>query len=502
MSDLAHGPTYRVSTTPPPALHIPPRPRVTLPDLRHLTAAQVIRIITAALILGLWLAPLPEQVTPDARATLVVFAAAVWLWVFSTVSDTFVALGAASVIVLIGVIDVDDLFAPLGDQTVWLLIGAFIIASAVTSSGLAVRAAVALSVGVASPRVLVHLLTLAVVCTAFAVPATSGRAALVLPVFLALTAVVPAWLSRILALTLPSVVLFSAVASLIGAGAHLITDQILTGAGLPGFSFTRWMILGLPLALVSSHLAAEIIFRALSGREERGAELAITREALTRDIPLSARLSSGEYRAVLILGVAILLWFTEGVHGIPPAMVAVLGALLITSPYLGTEDLGATVKKVPWSLLLFMTATIAISQALTDSGAAALLTGWLPADLPGWVFVLAVIALSTAAHLVIQSRSARSAVLVPIVIAIAPAVGVSPVAAAFISTAAAGFCHTLPASAKPLAIFRGSDAPGDTPHYDTVDLLRMSALLAPMHLAVTAVFAFLFWPLLGLPLYL
>ena len=80
--------------------------------------------------------------------------------------------------------------------------------------------------------------------------------------------------------------------------------------------------------------------------------------------------------------------------------------------------------------------------------------------------------------------------------------GVSAVAAAFISTAAAGFCHTLPASAKPLAIFRGSDAPGDTPHYDTADLLRMSALLAPMHLAVTAVFAFLFWPLLGLPLYL
>ena len=117
-------------------------------------------------------------------------------------------------------------------------------------------------------------------------------------------------------------------------------------------------------------------------------------------------------------------------------------------------------------------------------------------------FVLAVIALSTAAHLVIQSRSARSAVLVPIVIAIAPTVGVSAVAAAFISTAAAGFCHTLPASAKPLAIFRGSDAPGETPHYDTADLLRMSALLAPMHLAVTAVFAFLIWPLLGLPLYL
>ncbi|WP_342319230.1 SLC13 family permease [Corynebacterium mayonis] len=502
MSQLMYGPAYRVATTPPPSLHVPPPPRASLPDLRTLTITQIIRSILAALIVVLWLVPLPEQVTPDARATLVVFAAAVWLWVFSKVSDTYVALGAASVIVLIGVIDVDDLFAPLGDETVWLLIGAFIIASAVTSSGLAVRAAVALSVGVTSPRVLVHLLTLSVVCTAFAVPATSGRAALVLPVFVALTAVVPAWLSRVLALALPSVVLFSAVASLIGAGAHLITDQILTGAGMSGFSFTRWMILGLPLALVSSHVASEIIFCALSTSTQRRSELDITREALTQGAPLSARLSSSEYRAVLILGVAVVLWFTENVHGIPPAMVAVLGALLITSPYLGTEDLGSTVKKVPWSLLLFMTATIAISQALTKSGAAALLTRWLPADLSGWVFVLAVIVLSTAAHLVIQSRSARSAVLVPIVIAIAPTVGVNPVAAAFISTAAAGFCHTLPASAKPLAIFQGNDDPDSPPHYRTSDLMRMSALLAPMHFAVTAAFAFFIWPLLGLPLYL
>ena len=84
-------------------------------------------------------------------------------------------------------------------------------------------------------------------------------------------------------------------------------------------------------------------------------------------------------------------------------------------------------------------------------------------------------------------------------IAIAPTVGVNPAAAAFISTAAAGFCHSFPASAKPLAIFRGDDA---NPYYDATDLLRISALLAPMHIAVTAFFAFAVWPFLGLPLFL
>ena len=90
--------------------------------------------------------------------------------------------------------------------------------------------------------------------------------------------------------------------------------------------------------------------------------------------------------------------------------------------------------------------------------------------------------------------------LIPIVVALAPVVGVNPVAAAFISTAAAGFCHTLPASAKPLAIFRGDDNSAEQ-HFDPSDLARMSLLMAPMFITVTAVFAFFIWPALGLPLF-
>src|SRR5690606_36766047 len=116
-------------------------------------------------------------------------------------------------------------------------------------------AAVFVVTGARGPRSLVHLLTAALLATAFAVPATSGRAALALPVFLALARVLadrPA-LVRMLALLFPTVILLSAVASLIGAGAHLITVQLLTTAGHEGLDFANWLILGLPLALVSSH---------------------------------------------------------------------------------------------------------------------------------------------------------------------------------------------------------------------------------------------------------
>jgi hypothetical protein len=83
---------------------------------------------------------------------------------------------------------------------------------------------------------------------------------------------------------------------------------------------------------------------------------------------------------------------------------------------------------------------------------------------------------------------------VPLVVAAATACGVDPVNAAIASTAAAGFCHTLPASAKPVALY--SDIPG-TPTYTPGHLLRLSALLGPLSAALVLLFALAVWPLLG-----
>lgn len=179
-----------------------------------------------------------------------------------------------------------------------------------------------------------------------------------------------------------------------------------------------------------------------------------------------------------------------------PAVVALIGAVVASSPALGTVHLKDALKTVPWSLLLFMAATMAMGVALANSGAAKWLVAGLPVDVEPWLFLALVIAVSTAAHLVLQSRSARSSVLVPLVIAAAVGAGVNPVAAALASTAAAGFCHTLPASAKPVTLF--AEIPG-TPTYTSHDLLRLSAVLAPLTAALVLLFALAVWPLLGVP---
>ncbi|MFE9725460.1 SLC13 family permease [Streptomyces sp. NPDC005794] len=467
----------------------------------NLTIRQAVTACAALSVCAVLLVPgVVQGLGMDGRITLLVFAVATCAWIGTAVDDTYIALGAGLVLAAAGVISSDTLFATLGDSTVWLLICAFVIAAAVSRSGLAGRAAAFLVGGARTVRQLVHLTTTALVLTAFAVPATSGRAALALPVFLALARALAGRkrLVVMLALLFPTVILLSAVATLIGAGAHLITVSVLWEATGQRIGFTQWLLLGLPLAVVSSHLAAELVLLTTTRRADRRGPVRISVEEIQEhsDKPVSGPLEPGEARCAMLLGTVVVLWCSEPLHGVPPALVALIGAVVAASPALGTVRLKDALSTVPWSLLLFMAATMAMGAALSQSGAAQWLVSGLPTGtgVPTWAFLAVVVVLSTAAHLVLQSRSARSSVLVPLVVAAAAGLGINPVAAALASTAAAGFCHTLPASAKPVALF--ADVPG-VPTYTPRDLLRLSAVLAPLSAAVVLLFALGVWPLLG-----
>ncbi|MFC5747134.1 SLC13 family permease [Actinomadura rugatobispora] len=439
------------------------------------------------------------------RVTLAVFAVATLLWMFSPIDDTYVALAAGLVLVTAGALEADVLFGSLGDPTIWLLICAFVLAAGVTRTGLATRAAAFFVAGARTVRQLAHLTTAALVAGAFAIPATSGRAALALPVFLALAGALRERRRVVLALALifPAVILLSAVATLIGAGAHLITAEMVAQATGHRIGFVQWLLLGTPPAIVSAHLATEVILLLTTTRADRRLPVSVRAEDVgaAAGVRVTGRLTDHQARSAALLAVVVVLWCSEPLHGVPPAVVALVGAVVSCSPLLGTVRLGESLKTVPWSMLLFMAATMAMGVALTTSGAAAWITGGLfarsgGAPPPAWLFLGGVVAVSTLAHLVLQSRSARSSVLVPLVMTAALGAGISPVAAAFASTAAAGFCLTLPSSAKPVALFHGIE---DVPTYTPRDLLRVSAVLAPLTAALVLAFALYVWPLLGLP---
>ncbi|MCI2418601.1 anion permease [Saccharopolyspora sp. K220] len=441
----------------------------------------------------------PGQLDRSGLLTILVFAAAVIGWTRNRIDDTFVALAAAAVLVVLGALDSEELFEALGEDQIWLLVAAFILAAGINKTGLPARLAIALIGRARSARGLVHLITLGLVGTALLVPSTSGRAALVLPIYLALAAAFPdrPRLVRALAVLFPTVVLLSAIATLVGAGAHLITSQILDATIDEGIGFGEWLLWGLPFAVVSSHLAAELVLLLFTRHRDRRARLRVDAAGLRGQLEVPAQLQRAEIRAAALLAAVVVLWSTESLHDLSPALIALAGALLITAPRVGTVRIGAAIGEIPWSLLLFMAATSALGTALTESGAAAWIAGKALVGGDVMTMLSTVVALSIAAHLLVQSRSARSSVLIPLVVPAAFAVGMNPMALAFASTAAAGFCHTLPSSAKPVAMFARLD---QAPTYTPRDLLKLSVLLGPALGALVVLFALFVWPVLGLPL--
>jgi len=198
----------------------------------------------------------------SARLALVAFGLAIVGWTLTDLDDTFVSLAAAALLVLAGAVTPDTLFASMGDSTIWLLLASFVVAAAVTGSGLAQRLVIRVAARARTVAQLCWLLTAMVMATAFVIPATSGRAALMVPIFTALAASIgDRRITKAFALLFPTIVLLSAVASLLGAGAHLVAAELIASLGGQRVGFARWLMLGLPFAACSCALASWVIQR-------------------------------------------------------------------------------------------------------------------------------------------------------------------------------------------------------------------------------------------------
>ncbi len=488
------------------------KPLATLPRLTSIADASVVNAqpkngsaqIRLRTIIGLSVAALLcfaivayAEIPQQARVALCVFLLATAAWACTRLPETAIALCAACALVMFGVIDAEALFSGLGEDVIWLLIGAFLIASVLRASGLAETLALRAVASCGTAAALFRRLTWLIAATAFIVPSTSGRAALLLPVFLALAAAIPQpRIVRALALLFPTAILLSACASLLGAGAHLIAVDFMAEMGLRELDFIDWALLGAPFAAASSLIACETILRLFLREEER-------RSLLTLPAPASNTLGSRQWTILAMLCAIVALWATGPLHGLDPALLAVLGAIAMANRRIGGISLKDAMKHVEWNLIMFLAATLVLGEALLDSGAADWLARGALQALPPAFFahgefaVIAAAVLSMLAHLFVVSRSARAAVLIPtlaIPLAIAPSHAALLIV---VATVGSGFCQSFRVSAKPVALFAECDG---QPRYEDADLLRLSLwLMAPFALLLIA-FALWLWPALGLGL--
>ncbi|MER9543674.1 anion permease [Mesorhizobium sp. M0437] len=429
----------------------------------------------------------------DARRALEILLVAIIGWTLTRFDDAFVAIAAGLAMALLVNRDPGALFHALGDELIWLLLASFILAATFKASGVADRVLGLVTGRMRSVRAIAYSLTAVMIATAFVIPSTSGRAALMIPAFQAIAGRCgSARLRRAFALLFPTVILLSAIASPVGAGAHLLAIEMVGRLSGVKVSYLEWIAFGLPFAAVSTFLSVECLLRLFLSPVERRMTL------LQPTTVTSGGAGLARQPILWIAGGVVIAWLTEPVHGLDATVVALGGALLATLPRVGSVAFGDAIKSAEWKLLLFLAATICLADGLTASG----LNRWLiettvdplrGAGLGPLALISLLALLGLFSHLVIHSRTARVSVLLPPALMLASTARLDPLLAMFVLVSATGFCQTLAICAKPVALFAGVDEEG----YGPKDLALLSSILLPMQFILIVVFAVAVWPATG-----
>lgn len=211
----------------------------------------------------------------DYKAKLSVFAflSAMTLWVTTKFPAGYVAVALVVFIVLMKGGSQEFLYNSLSEEVVWLMVGAFIIGEAVTQSGLAARfIEFILRKSRTAGRMNLGIMSF-IFATAFFIPSTSGRAAMARPLILHFGSRLSAREKRVLAITVPIVILMSTSAALIGAGSHIIGIGLLETAAGQSISYLKWLVWGMPFALAVTILSV-LVINWMMGREVESKESA------------------------------------------------------------------------------------------------------------------------------------------------------------------------------------------------------------------------------------
>jgi sodium-dependent dicarboxylate transporter 2/3/5 len=350
-----------------------------------------------------------DGLTMPMRLTLAVFVATTAVWTILDLPDTPVALAGAGVLAVFGAIDEDVLYRSLGNEIVWLMLAAFVVAGVLRQVGVIEHIIRRLLARFGTVQGLFWALTFLIFATAFIIPSTSARAAMLAPVYLGLaSAIGNARVNLALALLFPSVILLSAGASLIGAGAHLVAAGMMEHLRGQSPGFLGWIVLAGPFSLLCSLGACAVLLRLFLTGDERAMAIA---KPIADEAPTS--LTPQQWTVLAITGAMILLFAAQPIHGIGMPLIGIAAALLLANQRVSGLPLKTALKGVEWNLLLFLAGTLVIGEALLETGTAQVLAvrvvGLAGNGIAAWPALIVAFAaiVSTLSHLVITSRTAR-----------------------------------------------------------------------------------------------
>lgn len=197
--------------------------------------------------------------------------------------------------------------------------------------------------------------------------------------------------------------------TVIGSPPNAIAVEALNNHGV-AVGFLEWMVVGFPLAI----LLTLLFWGLLSRRFLRGTEETPIRfeHDHTGQPDSLNRLERLKKRIVLaVLGLTLLLWLTEKLHGIPASVVSLLPIILLTmSGIINADD----VRRLPWDTLMLVAGGLALGLAIKETGLASFYVERIQEfDLNFYVLVL-FFGFLTLILSNVMSNTATASILIPI----------------------------------------------------------------------------------------
>lgn len=201
-----------------------------------------------------------------------------------------------------------------------------------------------------------------------------------------------------------------------------------------------------------------------------------------------------EKKTLFAVALAILLWSTDSIHGVNAGLTAIGIAVLLSSPLIGVLN-ASSWAQVPLGTLFFLCAAFAIGSVGEATGMNDWIADYLiPSHVSNnpYVFALVALLLCMLMHLAIGSVAATLGVATPAIIRFGAAAGMPPLVSAYIVRTAVSLQWLFPYHHMNLLI-----GLGEYGGYTEKDVVRMGIRQMPVALAVV-LFQVFWWKLAGL----